>query len=75
MKGQITIMVFAAALLDLMVLAVLAPLFNTIETLLISELGSDTVSILLVRLIVPVLTFGVIFSALWYINPNRNVRW
>jgi uncharacterized BrkB/YihY/UPF0761 family membrane protein len=75
MKGQITIIVFAAALLDILVLAVLAPLFDTVTGLLVTALGTDTVSIMLARLIVPVLMFGIIFSALYYISPNRNVRW
>lgn len=75
MKGQITIIVFAAALLDLLVLATLAPLFDVITGLLVTALGNDFISITLARLIVPVLMFGVIFSALYYISPNRNIRW
>lgn len=75
MKGQITILVFMAALLDLLVLAVLAPLFDVVVGLLVTALGSDWVSIMLARMIVPVLMFGVIFSALYYISPNRNIRW
>lgn len=64
-----------AALLDLIVLAVLAPVFSGITDILIAALGTDTVSILLARMIMPILVFGIIFSALNYINPNRNVKW
>jgi hypothetical protein len=74
MKGQITIVVFMAALLDLIVLAVLAPVFNAATDILIASLGSDTVSIFLARLLMPVLVFGVIFSALYSISPQRNIR-
>jgi uncharacterized BrkB/YihY/UPF0761 family membrane protein len=74
MKGQITIVVFMAALLDLIVLAVLAPVFNAAVDILIAALGTDTVSIFLARMLMPVLVFGIIFSALYYISPNRNIR-
>ncbi len=64
MKGQVTIIVFAAVMLDLIVLAVLAPIITAITDILIAALGTDAISIFLARLIMPVLIFGIIFSGL-----------
>lgn len=72
MKGQITIYLFMALIMDLLILAALAPLFSQITNLLITALGSDVVSQLLARLIMPVLVFSMIFGVLSYKDPLRQ---
>lgn len=72
MKGQITIIAFIAVILDLIILAALAPIINAITDILITALGTDAVSVFLARLIMPVLLFGIIFGALNAINFARQ---
>lgn len=71
--GQITIYLFISLLIDMIVLAVLLPLFTSITNLMIAGLNpSDTVSILLAQMIIPFLFFALIFSILFYVNPLRQ---
>jgi hypothetical protein len=72
MKGQITIYLFMALIMDLIILAALAPLFSSITNLLLTSLPSDVVSQLLARLIMPILVFSMIFGILEYKDPMRQ---
>ncbi len=73
MKGQITIYLFMALIIDIIILAALAPIFSNITDLLINLLpATDTVSQLLARLIIPILIFSMIFGILEYKDPLRR---
>jgi len=61
--------------MDLIILAVLAPVFNEITTILLNAIpDTQVVEELLVRLIFPVLIFSLIFGILEYKNPLQYVQ-
>lgn len=73
MKGQITIYLLMALVMDLIIMAALAPLFNSIITLLTGAISAtDTVSQILARLIIPILIFSMIFGILEYKDPLQQ---
>lgn len=73
MRGQITIYVFVALLLNLVVLAALAPLINSANDMILAALDEDdAVSALGVRLILPVLIFSLILGTMAYADPLRR---
>jgi hypothetical protein len=75
LKGQITIYLFISLLIDMVVLAVLLPLYTSIVNLMIAGIDpSDTVSILLAQMLIPFLFFGLIFGILFYVNPMRSTQ-
>lgn len=74
MKGQITIYIFIALILNLVVLAALAPLITQITDVIIDSLDpDDAVSAIGARLIMPVLLFSLILGTLSYADPLRRM--
>lgn len=73
MKGQIGIYLLMSLILDLIILAALAPLFDVVLNLVYVALpADDTVSQLLAHLIFPALIFSIIFGILEYKDPLRQ---